>query len=699
MLARGQSIADYQIVEPLAENRAFQCYLVNLPDKGQGRLFLIAPTQLPDPKSRQQFLERARASQEKSFPGVCRLLDVEIAKDSCFCLYQTPPAQSLAELQEWPVPGRQALELVQKIAAVLITPHRSGLWHGHLSPATIALEKGSPLLVDFALGSLIKLDFQSGADPGYCSPEQVRGESFAGPADIYALGILLYQLLVGKAPFSGPDPFAVAMQHVQGEVPTLPDQLAVCQPLIDGLLKPQPEERLTAEQLVEYIAQLLTIPEMDRLDFNPAEEGNKPDRRTGEPAQPGIEDLGPALEPTLSASEISSRIETRLKERADTFRPSAKQPPEGNGADTARVIPAGKENEQVDQSMKNHYLRQKSGFGRFLLLLALGVAIGGWIFTAFFGTGRQPVPSDRPELLAAIGDQLTMGSKLLGQEDLAGAEKVFSKLVEAYPNHPQPYNNLAAVLAARGDFANARVQLERALATDDNYAVVYRNLGTLYAEMARDSYGKALQLETGGQPIQLEIFTATGAKGQLIEGVASVKPPVLVKGDDAPRQESSAASPAPQTAAGSTPSVPTSIPAANLPTAPVATEQPASSSEIPIKDAETAESFLRRWATAWSAKDVDAYLAFYSAEFTPANGRGREAWVEGRRGRIAGPDTILVSLSNFSLVSQAGGVAQVELTQDYQSDRYADRTRKQFALRQKGVSWEILRERSLGRVP
>jgi hypothetical protein len=113
---------------------------------------------------------------------------------------------------------------------------------------------------------------------------------------------------------------------------------------------------------------------------------------------------------------------------------------------------------------------------------------------------------------------------------------------------------------------------------------------------------------------------------------------------------------------------------------------------------ETPETFLQRWAAAWAAQDVDAYLAFYSADFAPENDQSLDLWIKSRRERIARPASIQVALHDFSRLSRAGELLQLELIQDYQSDRYRDRTRKKFDLKQSNGSWEILRERSLGRV-
>lgn len=77
----------------------------------------------------------------------------------------------------------------------------------------------------------------------------------------------------------------------------------------------------------------------------------------------------------------------------------------------------------------------------------------------------------------------------------AQAIEQFQKLVDDYPDLAEPYNNLAALYAAAGDFTKARVTLEQALLTNPGYATAHENLGDVYAALAGQSYARALQLE------------------------------------------------------------------------------------------------------------------------------------------------------------------------------------------------------------
>lgn len=82
--------------------------------------------------------------------------------------------------------------------------------------------------------------------PHYMSPEQIEGQTGDGRADLYSLGIVLYEMLTGRPPFDADDPFAVIGKHLSEPVPKLPEALALYQPLIDRTLAKRPEERFSS---------------------------------------------------------------------------------------------------------------------------------------------------------------------------------------------------------------------------------------------------------------------------------------------------------------------------------------------------------------------------------------------------------------------------------------------------------------------
>ncbi len=94
------------------------------------------------------------------------------------------------------------------------------------------------------------------------------------------------------------------------------------------------------------------------------------------------------------------------------------------------------------------------------------------------------------------------------------AEKMLVALTQDYPELPEPYNNLAVLLAARSELDQARAALEMALRNDSTYATAHENLGDVLAQLAARSYAKALQLEPSRQRIapKLDLLRQLGQK-------------------------------------------------------------------------------------------------------------------------------------------------------------------------------------------
>jgi Flp pilus assembly protein TadD len=97
------------------------------------------------------------------------------------------------------------------------------------------------------------------------------------------------------------------------------------------------------------------------------------------------------------------------------------------------------------------------------------------------------------------------GLILTEQNKQAEAITVFTGLTEEYPELPEPYNNLAVLYAAQGQYERARIALEISIRTHPSYATAHENLGDVYAKMASQSYEKASQLDKGNKAVQTKL--------------------------------------------------------------------------------------------------------------------------------------------------------------------------------------------------
>lgn len=302
---------------------------------------------------------------------------------------------------------------------------------------------------------------------------------------------------------------------------------------------------------------------------------------------------------------------------------------------------------------------------------------------------RKAQASPRSEISKPLAEGLLNSSRLMEEGRAQEAEATLKNLIERHPGSPEPYNNLAQLMASRGELEKSRELLERALKTHEGYAAVYENLGVVYSEIARSSYGKALRLDLPPSTPQLKLLAVP------IEAPA---PSVIAaSGEPSPRaSESSAPAPPPSQPE---PAAPAPTPAAPAPTPPVAAAAPRAEEKPTPKPAVKQEEVVRTlqaWAQAWSQQDVPAYLSFYGKDFRPDDATERGAWEEQRRQRIRHPSWITVTLRNIAVTPSGADAARVRLVQEYAADTFRDRTRKEFEMVRENGAWRILSERSLG---
>lgn len=276
------------------------------------------------------------------------------------------------------------------------------------------------------------------------------------------------------------------------------------------------------------------------------------------------------------------------------------------------------------------------------------------------------------------------GLILVEQNKTAEAITVFTKLTEDYPELPEPYNNLAVLYASQGQYDKAKTSLEMSIRTHPSYATAYENLGDVYAKLATQAYDKALQLDSNNPTAQSklsmirDLFTGSPRPAK-----PSTKPePPRVATAEPPRatvasQPSKTAEVKPS-AAKQTATAPAGADA-NTPTA------NAGSDEV-LKA-------VGAWASAWSKKDVDAYLAFYAKGFKVPKGEPRAEWELGRRQRINAPKKIEVVIDSPTVTLTTPTSARVNFRQDYRSDTIKVNSSKTLVLVKSDGKWLIQQER------
>lgn len=156
----------------------------------------------------------------------------------------------------------ESIGLLRQVALALQAIHEHGIVHRDLKPENIMFRDDDSLaIVDFGIAKMIS-DVNSLTQTGhilgtpyYLSPEQGKGEALDGRSDLYSAGIMLFEMLAKKRPFTATTPIALVNKHISDPVPRLPAGLERYQELIDVLMAKSPSSRFaSAKQLHEYLA-------------------------------------------------------------------------------------------------------------------------------------------------------------------------------------------------------------------------------------------------------------------------------------------------------------------------------------------------------------------------------------------------------------------------------------------------------------
>ena len=275
----------------------------------------------------------------------------------------------------------------------------------------------------------------------------------------------------------------------------------------------------------------------------------------------------------------------------------------------------------------------------------------------------------------------------------------FTKLTEEYPELPEPYNNLAVLYANQNQLDKSRAALEMAIRTNPSYATAHENLGDIYAKLASQAYSKALQLDGSNAnsvrpklALIRNLFTAETRGSARPVAATPTPPPAPAAVVAATRATTPVVAPA-SSATPATPA-PAATPPAPEAAAPAAAPPPAKPAAVDTAVQDVTEA-VQRWAAAWAAKDMKAYLASYGKEFDPPGRQTRAAWEKEREARIVGKSSISVKLSDLDVTVQ-GHKATARFHQAYSADTLNVSSRKTLDLVQHQGRWLIVRESTGG---
>jgi CheY-like chemotaxis protein len=254
-------IPGYVIHATIGESEKAAVYVATSVARGENVALKVSKT-LRDEAAGRQFLEREyTAIVAIRHPSVVQIYDYGVHAGYEYLVMEYLPRGDLKGRMQLGMTEQEALRYVAQIAGALQVVHHAGLLHRDLKPPNVMLrESGDVALIDFGLARALDGSTPSTrtgvlrGSPYYMSPEQALGEVLDARSDFYSLGIMYYEMLTGRKPYTGGSAMDVLQQHVNAPVPMLPKALAHHEPLLLKLMAKSREDRFaTAEEILDAI--------------------------------------------------------------------------------------------------------------------------------------------------------------------------------------------------------------------------------------------------------------------------------------------------------------------------------------------------------------------------------------------------------------------------------------------------------------
>lgn len=233
-----------------------------------------------DPIYVTRFQREASAAAALSHRNIVEIYDVGEDDDKYYIVMEYVPGTTLKELilKRGAVHYIEAIDIMKQIVSGIAKAHQLGIVHRDLKPQNILVtDSGTAKIADFGIASMQSLAQVTQTDVimgslHYLAPELARGEKATVQSDVYALGIVFYELLRGQVPFNGESPVNIALKHMQEDLPSLLDfnpsiPQSVENIVIKATAKNLNDRYQSASEMLEDINTCLEHPDQEKLVF------------------------------------------------------------------------------------------------------------------------------------------------------------------------------------------------------------------------------------------------------------------------------------------------------------------------------------------------------------------------------------------------------------------------------------------------
>ena len=497
-------------------------------ERALGRLValkVLPPELVRDGETAERFLREARLTAALDHPNVMPIYRVGSAAGMSYFTMKLVEGRSVDDIlaAQGPLPVGVVWQLLRAAASALAFAHERRIVHRDVKGGNVLVgTDGRVLVTDFGIArALEEAALSAGSTvvgtPAFMSPEQCAGAPIGPQSDQYSLGILAFQMLIGRLPFEG-DNFAAILQHhfftappkvaeLRGDVPR------ALSAIVDRLLAKKPEDRFA------HTADLLDA--IDALPLATAE------RQAGAAALPLLArgDAVPRLAPGLVAPPralptlppIAKDFVAQLAARQAARRAGAIPSIDAAAALQAARVAVARWREALGRHAEEAgRLVERSGWSagprRWLAVAVAAVLVLLGLTVTIAAATRSPE------------SQLQRGIALYSQGEHAAAESLFTSVALERPQLATPHLYLGRLARERGDFHAARRELRIAVELAPSDAAAHRELGALLLtsgqlELARRFYVRAVQLDPSDRSSQGYLGCTLARLGRMSEAV------------------------------------------------------------------------------------------------------------------------------------------------------------------------------------